>query len=281
MKQPKPRVKYALTRNLEKHDGDYAVLLSGGADSHGVLFALLEMGRNVHIYTCCLEDRESRDFRIAQRTAEVFNLPFTPVILSTDLTQLEYDIRKNVRDMDLKSKVETEALWALRKACETITQKNIVGGLAAGIYFCLTKTGSIHYKENRIDEYRTMKFEEKSNYGSQDKKMKRLCETMGKKWISPWVTRGMLNEFLGTSWDDVNKPRQKEPIRRDFEEYFSKIKVPNATDMHKGDSGISDLFEQLLDNPKLNPEHKYKSVIGIYNRIYKEETESKEAGLLR
>lgn len=276
----KPRVKYALTRNLERYDGDYAVLLSGGADSHGVLFALMEMGRKAHIYTCCLEDRESRDFKVARKTAETFNLPFTPVWLPTDLEELELDIRQNVHDMDLKGKVETEALWALRKACDIIDEENIVGGLAAGIYFCLTKSGSIHYKKDRIDEYRQMKFDEKSNDSSQDKKMKRYCKTIGKKWVSPWVTRGMLKEFLGTSWDDVNRPRQKEPIRRDFEEYFEQIKVPYATDMHKGDSGISELFEKLLDDPKLNPDSRHKSVIGIYNRIYKEEKMRSRKGLL-
>jgi len=267
----KPKVKECLIRNLERYDGPFAVLLSGGADSHANLFALLEMGADVHVYSCTLEDRESRDFICARRTAEIFDLPFTPVILPTDLDQLLVDIRENMSLIGTKGKVEVEALWAFRKAVDIITEPSIVSGLSAGMYFCLTKKGSIHYAHTgRIDEYRRETFKRASNPNNQGAKMKRYSKSVGKKWINPWITRGMLKTFLGTTWEDVNKPRQKEAIRADFEKYFAKTKVFNQRDMHKGDSGMSELFAKLLEDPKVNVRN-HKSVVGIYNMIRAEE----------
>lgn len=267
-KVKRPNIKYALMRYLEKYDGPFGVLLSGGLDSHAVLFSLLELGhtkKNITVYSVAMEDFESRDFKAARHTAEVFGLPFTPVLLPRCLDTLKRDMHRNVTDLRTSCKVEVEAFWAIRRCIDAGKEKYMTGGLAADIYFALSKTGCMHYR-HKVDEYRVPKFEKVIGPDSQTSKLKAYCRTLDRQWLSPWVTRGMLKEFLGTSWDDVNKPKQKQPVRTQFADYLEQVKIFNHTDMHKGDSGIAAHFEALLDDPEWNA-HKGTSVVGVYNRL--------------
>lgn len=271
----KPNIKMALMKNLEKHDGPFGVLMSGGLDSHAVLFSLLELGhkpKDITIYSVTMEDHESRDFKSARNTAKVFGIPFSPVLLPRCLDTLKRDMVENVDLLQTRSKVEVEAFWAIRRCIDQGKEKSMTGGLAADIYFALSKTGCMHYRDC-IDDYRIPKFEKVIGPTSQTSKLKKYCRSLDREWISPWVTRGMLKEFIGTSWDDVNKPKQKQPIRTQFADYLEQVKIFNHTDMHKGDSGIAGHFEALLDDEEWNA-HGGKSVVGIYNRVIKGELQA-------
>lgn len=70
-------------------DNEVAISLSSGIDSASILFALLECNKKVHVYSFTLEDRESRDFKVAKELANRYNLEFTPIILSTNIEKLK------------------------------------------------------------------------------------------------------------------------------------------------------------------------------------------------
>lgn len=262
-----PKVKYALMKYLERYDGPFTVLMSGGLDSHAVLFSLLELGvdrQDINVMSVTIEGHESRDFRSARNTAEVYGINFQPIILPTDMPTLKKEILQTVKHMGARKKVEIESFFAFRRCIRQCETKYIASGLAADIYFALTKTGSMHFRDN-MDGYRIPKFAGVIGEGSQTYKLKQYCKKKGKVWLSPWVSKGMLKEFEGTTWDAVNRPKQKQPVRDQFSEYLQRVKYYNRSDMHGGDSGIKQMFEQLLDCPEWNA-HNGKSVVGIYNR---------------
>src|SRR5690606_34640845 len=103
------------------------------------------------------------------------------------------------------------------------------------------------------DGYRIPRFAAVQGPDSQTSKLKIYCKTKGKEWLSPWLTPEMMAQFKGTSWDDVNKPKQKNPIHLQYPEFLSQCKTYQHTNLQLGDSGISDLFAQLLKDEDWNP----------------------------
>jgi hypothetical protein len=81
----------------------------------------------------------------------------------------------------------------------------------------------------------------------------------------------MRAEFLGTTWAQVNKPRQKQPILSAYPNEFRRIRILPHVNLQLGDSGIAAHFEKLLSSDW--NAHGGKSVVGIYNRL--------NAGLLK
>lgn len=261
----KPDVKGCLERYLEPYDEPIAVLLSAGMDSHAVLFSLLELKKDIVVYSFTLEDRESRDFRMAKKTAEEFGLPFKAIYLPTSMPKVKKGLKDVVTTLGATGKSAIECLWALKYAVDRIDERYITSGLAADIYFVLSKKGCMHYKDC-ADDYRIPRWKAVRKPGSQTSMLKAYCKTVGKQWLSPWLTKDMMLEFKGTSWDDVNKPQQKQPLRHQYAEYLTRVRVYQHTNLQLGDSGISKLFTQLLDDPKWN-RFGYKSMTGIYNRL--------------
>lgn len=265
----KPNVRFALKHYFSKFEGTFAVFLSAGLDSHAVLFSLLELGRKVVIYSITVKGHESRDFKAARNTAEVFNLKFVPVYLPTKPKDIKKSLRYTVDVMKASGKVCIEALWTYSHAIHLVKEDYIASGLAADIYFVLSKKGCMHYKD-KADEYRIPKWESIRGPNSQTTRLKNYCKTRGIRWLSPWLTQQMMDEFYTTSWDDVNKPKQKQPIRTQFEKELAQVRTYQHTDMHKGDSGISTLLSTLLNDPVWN-QWGYKSMTGVYNRLVKGE----------
>lgn len=265
MAKIKPNIKKALEENLSTVKGDFGCLLSSGLDSHAVLFSLLELDKKVTVYSFTLDDRESRDFVAARNTAKAYGLPFKPIYLPTDLKTVKKLLLKTVNEIGANSKAAIECIWALHQGVDAIKEKNIVSGLAADLYFVLSKKGCMHYKDCP-DEYTIPRWESVMGNTSQTHKLREYAKTQGKVWQSPWLGRNMLNQFKGTTWDERNKPKQKNPIRVQYADYLEHVKTYNHTDLQLGDSGIAEQFERLLKDPTWN-QWNFKSLTGIYNKI--------------
>lgn len=256
-------VKKVLIDCASTSSNDVAVLLSSGIDSASVMFALLEAGKNVTAYSFCLEDRTSRDVKYAEITAKEFGVPFVRIDLPTSIEVLREDLVDLIR-MGAKKKTDFECGWAMLYAYPAIQQTEIFSGMGADGHFCISKKGVLHYK-NRIDEFRNNLFSNPS-YG-QAHMHSNFSRVYKKDWIAPYMTLAMIEQFKGSTWDDVNRPHQKQPILDAFPKEFARIKIFKHQNFQLGDSGISEHFEKLLDTD-LNV-NKHKSVVGIYNYLVK------------
>lgn len=259
-------VKNVLLNELsEIEDNDVALLLSGGVDSCSLLFALLELNKNVHAYSFTLDDRESSDFKNAKEVCKIFNISFSPIYLPTDLGILQKDLLYLIKEFNLKKKTEIECSWAMMYAIKAIKEKTIVAGLGADGHFCISKKGMIHYRHTveKMNEFRNGLFTN-PNY-SQKQIVSKMCAYHNKTINLPFLSANMVNLFKDTSWEEINKPKQKQPILDAFPESFSKVKVRPHTNFQLGDSGIASQFEKILSTDWNL--HNYKSVTGIYNSI--------------
>jgi asparagine synthetase B (glutamine-hydrolysing) len=248
-------------------DEPVALLLSKGIDSHALLFELIEQGKNIVIYSFTLEDRESSDFKGARETAKLYGLPFFPIYLPVDIDILKHDLLYLIQEKGLTKKTEIECTWVLNHALKLIKEKVVVAGLGADGHFVLSKKGCIHFKHSieLMDIYRSKLFSN-PNYAQQEI-LKILANERGKVVLLPYLQTEMINLFKGTSWDELNKPKQKQAILDMFPNEFEKMKVYQHSNFQLSDSGISEHFTKLMNTDW----RKGKSVTSIYNAIQRKE----------
>jgi Asparagine synthase. len=243
---------------------DVALCLSSGIDSQSLLFAMLDCGITPHVYSFTLEDRESRDFMEAKALAAKMCVPFTKITLPVDVETLINDCFVMAREYGAKKKTDFECLWPFLYVYTNVEEKYIVTGIPADGHFCISKKGILHYKDD-VDGFRKMYFSN-PNAGQRLLRQK-LADKYGKVNVDPFYSPNIAEALKGMSWNELNKPQQKMPIRNSFA-YFATMKVHNHTNLQLGDSGIAEHFETLLDT-RLNDKG-YKSVVGIYNKIIKQ-----------
>lgn len=244
-------------------DQKVAVLLSGGSGSASVLFALIELGKKIHAYTFNLEGHESTDLKKAIELTNKYDIEFTSIPLPTDINTIKKDCVYLINDVGCQLKTDVEICFAFKNSLPLIQEKVLVTGLGDDNYFGLSKKAQIYYK-NSIDlmDKNRIKMFEKLNV--QHKLFEKMAESYGIKIVSPYQTEEMLNIFIGTSYEEINKPKQKQWILDTFPKYFSQEKCYHA-DLQKGDSKIADNFLQLLIS---DWNYKgYKRTDGIYNSI--------------
>jgi len=263
-------IKKVLLQSANTPETDAAVLLSAGVDSSSVLFALLEAGKRVTAYSFCLDDRTSTDIKYAQITAKEFGVPFVQIPLPTSIDVLMEDLVDLVR-FGARKKTDFECGWPMLYAYKAIREREIFSGMGADGHFCISKKGMMHFKD-RIDEFRDTLFSNPS-YG-QEHIHRKLSMVYKKRWVAPFMTQKMIDEIKGSTWDEVNRPHQKQPILDAFPEQFKRIRVFKHTNFQKGDSGISEHFEKLLTTD-LNV-GRHKSVVGIYNYLVKNLAKEKD-----
>jgi asparagine synthetase B (glutamine-hydrolysing) len=260
----RPDVGKVLRKYAEAIDSrEVALLLSGGIDSASIMFSLLEAGKVVTAYSFMLDGLMSRDFSQARINARKFNCEFIPVFLPTSIDQLKHDLLI-LHSLGARSKTDYECGWPMLYVYKTIKEPVRASGLSADTHFCLSKKGILHYKD-RIDEFRRSFYT--SPTWNQQHIHRRLAQQYNKQLFDPYKSKEMQEEFLGTTWVQVNKPKQKHPIVSAYPEQFRQIKILPHTNLQLGDSGIAKHFESLLTTDW--NAHKGKSVVGIYNRINK------------
>jgi hypothetical protein len=242
-------------------DTDVALLLSAGIDSNSVMFALLEAGKRVTAYSFTMASHPSTDYIHAQKNAKTFGVNFVGIPLPNNLDFLIMDMEKLV-EYGAETKTDFECGFPMLHVYPEIEEICIVSGMGADGHFCLSKKGMIHYKD-RIDEFRQMTFA-KPNY-CQAQIHRALCTIYDKIWITPYLSQPVKNYFMGKSWEEINRPHQKQVILDAFPEQFEKIKVFKHTNFQKGDSGIDKLCDSLVSSRYNTGGH--KSPVGIYNAL--------------
>ena len=252
-----------------KHETVY-VLLSGGIDSQSVLFSSLSLKKKVIVVSFTPAGHESTDFKSAKKIADTLSLDFLPVYLPTDLDTVSSTLIFLHKEYQCKKKTDFECMYPMHFAYQSIkdhAQNNdysITSGLGADIYFLLSKKACIHYK-NKEDEYRQLLYSDKSY--SQRNKHEHYCEKNNVNHVMPYFYEDVFNLFKGTTKDQCNKPRQKEPIVSQYEDDIIENSYFKHSSFQKGDSKIELIFTPLLDT-EWNTKN-WVSITGIYNSIAK------------
>lgn len=262
--------------NILKNDLDsdaVYVLLSAGVDSQSVLFSCLELGKKVIAVSFTREDHYSRDYLCAKIIAEQLNLEFISVPIPTDMHTISKSILLLAKEYDCQLKTDFECMYPMIMAYEAIKKHakkndniniNITSGLGADIYFLLNKRAAINYR-GRPDVYRDLLYF--NPHYSQRSKHEQLCKKEKFNHVMPYFKNEVYDLFRGKTKKEINSPLEKNDIREQYKNELIDNLYFKHTSFQKGDSGISNMFEVLLDSEwNIND---WRSVTGIYNAVKK------------
>lgn len=228
-------------------DNDVAVLLSGGVDSLSVAFSALHLNKNIHAYSFHLDTHLSYDFQKAKEVSELFGWKFTEVSIPT---QYLVDDFLELSRLGCCKKTAYECTYPFLYVYQMIRETEVLSGWAADGYYGVSKKAMMHYRHTQeaFDRFRNEYFE--PDKCANIVPHLAVAEKHSKKLITPYLDKSVSDFFMSQSWEDLNVPRQKHHVRSAFLE-FDNIRVKNHLNLQL-DSGISDLFETLLNEPTLN-----------------------------
>lgn len=242
------------------------IATSGGMDSSALVVSAMDIGVTPIITSFTLDDRESSDFTAGKKLAKHFDLEFVPVIIPTDRDFVVKAVLQNMTDYHLRKKADIECLYPIIYMINYIHglgATDLMMGHGADGHFCLSKKGMIHFRHNieSLQKYR------KEHYTQgplgQRKIYYKICENLNIKYHDPYWNKIIYDTFFNSSWEELNKPRQKEPLRSAFPE-LNALKVKNHTNLQLGDSGIAELVGKTMQ-AKFAPNS--KSPISAYNTV--------------
>ena len=98
--------------------------------------------------------------------------------------------------------------------------------------------------------------------------IKQLCEAYGKKFVAPYKQSKDLSSYiLNKDVKELHSPKQKNVMYISYKNELDKYKLYRRNSNLQVNSGLREWHDTLL-NSELN-KNGYKSVVGIYNTIFK------------
>ena len=247
---------------------EICVATSGGIDSSSVVLSALDLGKKVQIYSFTFKDWWSHDFNAAYRLAKKFDLRFVPVYLPNDEDEIVKTVKHLIKKVNCKKKTAIECLFPfyyLVKQMKRFKDETLVTGVAADGHFGLSKKAMIHYSKDdqKFKKFRQDYFSNLESAGT--KRLIKLCGLNKIELCNPYFEPSVFSLWIDKNWEELNKPRQKEVIRKYYPE-LDCLKIKPHTNLQLGDSMIAERVGNAVIS-KYKPNS--KSPIGIYNRIAK------------
>ena len=245
-----------------------AVATSGGIDSASLVMAAKDLDKKQIIVSFTFDDFESHDFKSARLLAKHFDLDFLPVILPSDQNEIVETVHFLIKEIKCKKKSAIECMFPFVYLLNVLKKnkiKTLVTGLAADGHFGLSKKGMLHYSKDD-KKFQQLRQEYFSTYESAHIiRLHKLCHKNEIKVENPYFSPLVFDLWIDKNWQELNKPRQKEAIKKYFPE-LDKFKIKPHTNLQLGDSKIA----QRVGSAVVSKYKPYaKSPVGIYNRIAK------------
>lgn len=262
-------VRKTLSAFLKNTKEPVALALSSGIDSSCLLMVLKDLGLSPLCVSFTLDDRTSTDFVGATKIANAFNCEFHPVILSTNADEICSDVQliaNLIHKFKVRPKTTIECLWPylhVFRFLESRGIKTLVTGNGADGHFGLNKRAMIHFRTPTIkfQMFRSMYFSRPDC--AQRQTLTALGSMHGVNVQLPFCDPAMFTLFEDASWDELNKPKQKEAIRQEFPELIP-MNIRRHTNMQLGDSGIAEVIGASVIR-KFAPSA--RSPLTVYNKL--------------
>ena len=243
----------------EVPDNEIAVLLSGGVDSARVAIAAKDAGKKIKTYSFHLEGQPSYDSDQAKKISAKIGASHITIAVPTD--NLVEDWKELVKH-GCRKKTHFETVFPFLYVYERISEKYVLTGWGADGYFGVSKKAMMRYssfkkKRNYVryckdhNQTRVNWYEFRKNYLDGDcaglQHHTKLAKTFDKIHITPYLDSRIREHLMEMTWQQLNKPQQKNIIREEFGLHELKPHL----NLHLG-SKINKLFENLLDNKEIN-----------------------------
>ena len=253
---------------LQNLPDGFVVATSSGISSAALLASAVAVNKRPRVISFTFDDFESTDFKYAKALAFHFNVSFFPVLLPSDKNKINNSVSTLIHKYKLKKKARIECSFPflyVAETCKSLGITTLVTGLCDDGHFGLSKKAMIHYKhtQEKFDQFRHDYFADPDAAGR--KGIHKICQDFDVDIFNPYCHPSVFKLFIGKSWDELNKPKQKYAIRKCYPE-LEQFKLPNHTNLQLGDSKIAQrVGNAVISKYKPNA----KSPVGIYNRIAK------------
>lgn len=245
-----------------------ALLFSGGTDSLTCLFAMLNIGIKPTLYSFHMKNTIHKDIEVSMKVAKHLNLNHEIISINEDVKQLENDVTFLCKVMKLNRKTNVQCTYPFLHVIPKIKEKNIVTGLCADDLYGTSKSMSIKYAKDKegFDKARHKIFN--NEYSSAYKPIKEVVESYGKTFLVPYRNKNVIDYFMSLSWEELNKPKQKQIAIDSYKDYFDELNVYRKNSNLQVGSKIREWHNELIDT-NLNKNNR-KRVDEIYKDLYKE-----------
>ena len=227
-------------------DNSIAVSLSGGIDSLSCAIAAHNIGKIVNSYSFFVNE-PSYDYFKSKEVSEIMGWNFTGVSVPTN--DLENDWFR-LRALGAKKKTHYECMWPFLYVYPKIKETYVLTGWRADGYHGVSKKAVMHYKhpKEKFDQFRDDYYLPEKTAGL--KWHLTIADKYDKVMVNPYLNEKVKDYFYQFTWDELNKPKQKQHIRDAFPE-LDKFKIKPHLNLQLA-SGIDKVFEGLLNNNKIN-----------------------------
>lgn len=253
-------------------DKKVALFLSGGAGSVSILALLKELEVEVTTYTFVVEGHISTDLLKAQKYAKYFEVEHRKIELPSDIKTIKNDLLFLIQEKQFKLKTDIECGFPFLHSFSQINEDAIISGLGDDIYFGLTKQAQLHYSESLTDN-NTYRLKQLNKYRHQKHLIGNLTNI---QHFAPFQSDEVYHFLTQFAFSELNSPKPKQVLLEIYPKVFETIS-PYKSSLQLGDSKIVDLFKPLVHSSW--NKNNYKSVVGIYNSIGRQEI-TKETELL-
>lgn len=247
-----------------------AVLLSAGIDSHAVLFALLELGKEVACYTFTMDFRVSKEVVVASQTCKTLGLPHTVIRLPSAMPVVRSACVRMAAELRSQRPVEFICVYAMLNTIPQVAEADICTGSAAEGLFGTSRHHTLACARDtdpdQLDGIRALYFLRK-NF-NQLETVDQIAAWHGKRMHNVFASKGLQELYYGRTWSELNKPHIKGPIWEAFPDMFARVHTRPPANMHLGDSGLKETFLKLLDDESLNPGRRWKSLTPLFKRLH-------------
>ena len=243
---------------------DLILLLSGGVDSTLLAIAMKELDVDFMAVTFHASGYISTDLKIARETCKNLNIYHEQVCFDTDVESIVKSIPR-LNSLGAKTKTDYECFYPMLGVYDTYRGSTFVSGLGCDGLFAISKKACIHYKDKPWELSTSLV--NNPRY-CQRVLHKAMCEKTYSKHVMPYLDERVYSKVIGRTWNELNKPRQKNLIYESAKEYFDEFGYPKHTNYQKGDSRIDSSFHSLVDS-KYNLGGS-KSSLGVINQIVEE-----------
>lgn len=234
-------VKENIPANTEK----VAICLSGGVDSLTCGFALESMGVEVVAYTFKIEGIDSQDADSSREASEAFGWEFH--LIEVPINNLKEDFLTLASKWKCIKKTQYECTWPFIYIVPEIKETYVLNGIGADSHYGLSKRAMIHYRHTKelMNEFRAEYFALKNPSGLHQ--LIAILESRNKILYAPYYHKDLIAFFRRFSWDEINRPKEKQLILDAYPEYFSKVRVRKHANLQIV-AGVREVFETLLDS---------------------------------
>ncbi len=263
-------VRQTLTNELKNINGSVAVATSGGIDSSVLLMSCLDLGYKPYVLSFKLDNKKSSyDFDSAKKLAKKFQLEFVPVLLPSSSEIILEKVIYEIKHFAIKKKTAIECVYPMLfvfDSCEQLGIQNLICGHAADGHYALSKKAMIHYRSTKelYQQFRKAYFKNKNV--AQSETLNQIAKEKNIKLYLPYMEQTYFDLFNDLSWFEVNTPRQKELIRRDYPE-LDVLKLKNHLNLQLGDSFIAETIGAAVLQI-VAPQA--KSPVTAYNKLWKQ-----------